>query len=255
MSRTRRAKPSPGDIYELQTDKGRVYLQYVLCDPIYLHLVRVLPGFFVERPKCFDKLAQQEATYNFFTHLGLDDYVKAAHEPLPAYARSFPLMKVGSSDENGNGDWSLYDGKTEKHIGRLSAEQLKLPTASIYGPSLMANMISKGWRWEMDSWTLAMRLPYIHVDEGKSAGIAGQSPRSEFFLYFPTRKLAEEVSRELAKRGFTVEVHKKPALKDWSVVASLQGTGAQQSPAMIDRELNAIAKRFGGDYDGSGSSM
>ena len=43
----------PGDIYELNTPKGRVYLQYVYKDKMLGYLVRVLTGVYKTRPIIF----------------------------------------------------------------------------------------------------------------------------------------------------------------------------------------------------------
>lgn len=43
-------KIAVGDVFEIITPKGKVYLQYVYCNKSICELIRILPGFFADVP-------------------------------------------------------------------------------------------------------------------------------------------------------------------------------------------------------------
>lgn len=65
----KRKRPRIGDVIEIQTAKGRGYVQYVWKSDIMGPLVRVLPRVFAERPEGLDQLVNAKEMY--YVHLPL----------------------------------------------------------------------------------------------------------------------------------------------------------------------------------------
>src|ERR1700729_3039645 len=88
-----------GDIIEIPTKKGLAYVQfshYHEPPPHMGAIIRVLPGFFQERPEEFQTLVEQKELY--YTLFPLRIYVNrkvfsvVGHADVPLHAKEFPLF-------------------------------------------------------------------------------------------------------------------------------------------------------------------
>jgi hypothetical protein len=64
------AREKLGDIFEIDTPKGKAYLHYIYLDPnpkMGFHLLRVLPGLHKEKPENADALAELKEQFMFFS--------------------------------------------------------------------------------------------------------------------------------------------------------------------------------------------
>jgi len=77
----------------------------------------------------------------------------------------------------------------------------------------------------------------------------------EFFLYFPTEEAAGRAQSRLADRGFTVEVEQAEQGPDWVALARRLMVPTEAELVQIREELNALAEREGGQYDGWGTPV
>jgi hypothetical protein len=143
-----------GDIVEIPTNKGLAYAQfshYHEAPPRWGSLLRVLPGFFDERPKDFAQIVSQKESFSTFFPLkaavSKRIFAIAGKEEIPPHARAFPLFRAG----NWNPatlcveQWWLWDGEKSRRIERLSDEQLDWPIKEICNDLALIDRIEKGW--------------------------------------------------------------------------------------------------------------
>ncbi|MBN1189564.1 MAG: hypothetical protein JXA46_07425 [Dehalococcoidales bacterium] len=146
-----------GDIIEIPTSKGFAYVQCThQIEEEQIAVIRVLDGFFKNRPIDFNELAYNK--HKFITIFPLDLAVKqnifvvVGHVAVPKEAQKFPLFRAaGGIDRNGNViNWWLWDGIKSWRVDKLSPEQYKLPIKSIPNDTALIEMIEEGWTPETD---------------------------------------------------------------------------------------------------------
>jgi hypothetical protein len=93
------------------------------------------------------------------------------------------------------------------------------------------------------------------------ADLLGASPRLRranqladdevrFFLYLPTEETSQKARSDLTKRGYTVEVSFQQQKQKWLVLAKHKGALAPTELIAADKQMNAVAATFDGEYDG-----
>jgi hypothetical protein len=141
-----------GDIVEIPTALGMAYAQYSHRHPRYGSLLRVIEGFFPERPQDLEKLAAAQTKFFAFLPLqgtvrvGLVTYIGWA--PVPAHSSKFPLFRNGVEDRRTKlvGDnWWLWDGEREWRVGKLKPEQYQLPMQEIVNAAMLVHRLEIGW--------------------------------------------------------------------------------------------------------------
>ncbi len=152
-SKTKRTpKVKIGDIVEVPTALGLAYAQYTHQHPSHGALLRVIEGFFPERPQDLDKLAAAQT--KFFTFLPLQGTVRVGlatyigWAPVPAHSSKFPLFRSGMFDPSTKcvGDnWWLWDGDREWRVGKLKPEQYHLPLRQIVNVAMLVHRLEIGW--------------------------------------------------------------------------------------------------------------
>ena len=95
-----RKRPQIGDLIEIETPRGYAYAQYIYKHrepPRMGSLIRVLPGFFRERPDDFSALVETEERFSVFFPLGAalnrGIFRIVANEPV-AMRRAAPLYET-----------------------------------------------------------------------------------------------------------------------------------------------------------------
>jgi len=156
-----RTRPRIGDVVEIETSRGRAYAHYTHKHdepPHFGALIRVLPGFFAQRPTSFADLVQQAPGCMTFFPLGpacnrgLVSVVAA--EPVPEHARSFPVFRNSNRDRSGKRlpPWTLWDGVREWKVDGLSTDELRdYPPLAIWNDTLLVERIVAEWRHELDA--------------------------------------------------------------------------------------------------------
>jgi len=98
------ARIKEGDIFEINTPKGKAYLHYIYKDKTIGDLIRVLPGLYSERPANFDKLAGSEERYMVYFPLSAANkqniIEQVGHYPVdnfkkPKYMRTEHIVRGG----------------------------------------------------------------------------------------------------------------------------------------------------------------
>ena len=217
-------------------------------------LVRILPGLFATRPAEFAQLAnQRELYFVFYTlrhALNQDLAENVSHQPVPEWARQYPLMRWPARSQNGIVGWKLFSAEDvltlEVHertpvIRTLSPELEKLSIHQLWPHPVIVRRLASGWTPE--------RPEEFHLKELAGEVNATQVSRSpakaaRHFLYFPSKQDAERAGERLRSRGFSVEI-RKSASQEWFTLGTKDSEGEQAR-----EELEALAAEFGGEYDG-----
>jgi hypothetical protein len=151
------AKAKTGSVFELSTPRGLAYAQCTHLHARYGHLIRVLPGFFEQRPNGFELLARRPTVFVTFFPLGAavsrQVVTVVGNEPVPKEAQEFPIFRAGVPDPATGkvGVWWLWDGEKEWRAGTLSDEQRRLPIRGVWNDTLLIERIVAGWTPENDA--------------------------------------------------------------------------------------------------------
>jgi len=143
-------RPKSGDVLELTTPSGRIYLHYLgkhvdygegvaVCTAIHPATPPIGPDLFLDGYVTFYPVVAAAAR-------GLAAVV--GHLPssgLPTRLRR-PGARLGGEVRS----WIIEDPSGEVVKQRLSAEELRLPIAVIWNQALLTQRVAEGWRPEMD---------------------------------------------------------------------------------------------------------
>lgn len=77
----------------------------------------------------------------------------------------------------------------------------------------------------------------------------------EFFLYFPDQAAADAAAAELAGHGFEQRVERAARGPAWLLFLSKSMPPEEARLVALRRELEAVAGRHGGEYDGWGTPV
>lgn len=143
-----------GDIYELKTPKGRVYLQYVYKDKMLGYLIRVLTGVYKTRPDNFSGIVEKEEFFIFFPlvtainqkTVEFVNFSELKTIKKPQYMRARHQIKeklIG---------WHIVNTDTweRKLVKNLTAEQRKMSPWEIWNDTTLLHHLSEGWT--LDKW-------------------------------------------------------------------------------------------------------
>ena len=150
----------PGDVIEIPTSRGLAYAQYVLKKEQWGALIRILPGFFKERPSeiCEVVKAKEQFVTFFPLQAAVNRKIFEVFEncDVPQSAKQFPLFRAaGHIDRQGKvHDWWLWNGEREWRIEKLSEEHVNLPLRSVWNDTLLKERIEEGWTPQTDQRSL-----------------------------------------------------------------------------------------------------
>jgi hypothetical protein len=164
------------------------------------------------------------------------------------------VMKTnrGVIDSRGNSArWWLYDGQRTVPVDSLTDEVKALPSTGIHSPTAIAEKLTMGWRPEMDTWPYEKRIEVIKKHHRPQT--EPREPSTDFFLYFSDEQKAKKAGDELRHRGFKVDVHETPGSEQWAVIGCLRSIPPSSEFEKIEKDVEEIAQRYGGEYDGSGA--
>jgi hypothetical protein len=148
------SKIALGDIFEIDTRKGKAYFQCVKIDKVRGDLINVFNKLYDEAPTVIEKAINVEDHY--FVGFPLSDAYKrklvekVGNIPLPndfelpAYMRDKHVIKGELLG------WHIRDVNTLKRrfVEKLSPQQKKLSPVGIYNDTLLKEMLEQGWSFE-----------------------------------------------------------------------------------------------------------
>ncbi len=144
-----------GDIFEIDTPKGKAYLHYIHKDSVTGELIRVLQGLYPERPANFDKLAASEERYIVSFPLSAAAKKKIVKSVSYYPVSKFRKPKLMRTEHNIRGEflgWHLVDTETwhRQLIKTLSPEQKKLSPWGVWNDTLLIERLTNGW--DLENW-------------------------------------------------------------------------------------------------------
>ncbi|HEY0381483.1 MAG TPA: hypothetical protein VGC72_04740 [Candidatus Elarobacter sp.] len=257
---TKRRRTRPGDVYELVVDAGFAYLQAIAKHKDFGWAMRVLSPVprsvgddarraVLDAPELFVSLMGNvalEAAEGRLRFVGSAQLPDNCDGSLPIFRASAAIREDGRHED---GSWWLDDGTKEWHVGTLTEGQKKFPYRRLVPALALRVLIDAGWD---PNWEFA----------GPAAQEYQKSPRwnvglqgvSSFHLFFSraddARGAAEVVSedRRVVRVSVLEPSHDESPL--YGVVAEA-GYVTSDDVAEFDEYFEAIAKRFGGKYDGN----
>jgi hypothetical protein len=143
-----------GDIFEINTSKGKAYLHYIHKDPkIGRELVRVLPGLYAERPASFDKLAGSKELYMIFFPVSAANKKKIVMNVGHYSADNFTKPKYMRTEHNVRGEflgWHITDTDTWKIqlVKELTQEQKQFSDWASWNDTLLVERLVNDWSLE-----------------------------------------------------------------------------------------------------------
>lgn len=131
-----------GDIFEINTPKGKAYLHYIYKDETVGELIRVLPGLYSERPASFDNLATSKERYMVFFPLSAANKRKLVEQVSQYPADNFGKPKYMRTEHIVRGEflgWHIINTETWERqlVKTLTSEQKELSPWEIWNDTLL----------------------------------------------------------------------------------------------------------------------
>jgi hypothetical protein len=150
------AKIELGDLFEIETAKGKSYLQYGSRNDDGIELIRVLRGLYSVRPKSFKELVNEKEQY--LVHFPL---AAAYRKKLICLVNNFPLPKdfaipqfmrttyVRQGEFLG---WHIVNIETlqRQFVKELSVSQKQLSPWGVWNDTLLKEKLEEGW--SLENW-------------------------------------------------------------------------------------------------------
>lgn len=149
------ARIKVGDIFEINTPKGRAYLHYIYKDKTTGDLIRVLPGLYSKRPANFDTLAGSKERYVVFFPLSAANKQKIVEQVGYYPADNFGKPKYMRTEHFVRGEfvgWHIIDTETWQRqlVKKLTPEQKQLSPWGIWNDTLLIeNLLTD---WSLEKW-------------------------------------------------------------------------------------------------------
>lgn len=137
-------RPVFGDVFELKTRLGYVYIQYVNRHndpPRYGDLVRILDGIFTERPGASELRALVEKKENYYAFIVSVNYSLThkqieyiGHEDVPKQFHKIPEFRMSwlPNPVTGKVDfWRVWKNGKEYKLGKMNKKYINVPTLGI----------------------------------------------------------------------------------------------------------------------------
>jgi hypothetical protein len=144
-----------GDIFEINTPKGKAYLHYVHLDDTKIAMLRVLQGLYQERPMNFDEIASAKERYLVKFPLGAAHYRKIVQRVGFYPADNFIKPQFMRSPETRRGEllgWYIVNTATyhRQLVEKLSPEQKQLSDWAGWNDTLLIERLVSDW--SLDKW-------------------------------------------------------------------------------------------------------
>jgi hypothetical protein len=251
-----RKKIAIGDVIEIETKHGMAYAQFYqnhVTPPGMGTLLRILPGFFSERPKDLAALATVKEVFSTFFCVQAAVNRKivqvAGHAEVPPHARPFPIFRFGfPNQETGKVEqWNLWDGVKQWRIGKLTDEQLDFPIRGIPSFPLLVDWLETGWTPRRDEEFIDRARAELK-QAGAAAGGPMEVEEMHHFLVVNDEESGERALKMIRDMGLVGSL--TDLGESWGV-SVLQTDLAADKIERLTEQLEKIASAVGGVYDGN----
>jgi hypothetical protein len=234
-----------GDVFELETSRGRVYYQYTHEHP-FGSVVRVLPGFYQERPPDLARIIAGRDMLLLLSPVGIDlrnhRIALVENFPIPAHAAQMPTFRALLPGSIGarTPSWILDTGGAPRPIADQN-EANNFPTLEISGANALRKLLEQN---------CAETLLTSEEPPNRSA------PRPAlYFLICANRPVAENVGRYLEARSFfDVDISEARDVQDRERALVLVASHLYSDDKSIDEAEQVIeeaVRLYGATYDGN----
>ena len=147
------AKIKIGDVYEISTPKGNVYLHYVHNDKTIGSLIRVLPGLYTDGLVDLCKLAASKERFMVFFPLSAAFHRKivkyAGHCDIQGFVKP-AYMRTKNNVRGAFLGWYIIDTTTWHHqlVKELTPEQKQLSPWGCWNDTLLIERLEQDWTLE-----------------------------------------------------------------------------------------------------------
>lgn len=147
-----------GDVFYMDTNKGRAYLQYIKRVEKFGWMIRVFSGFYTENYPDAAEISKSPVAfltfYPIFSAVRQKLAHKVGHVPLDAESQKIPIFRYGIPNlRTGKVSvWCFWDGEKEWAVENITDEQRKLPIKWIMNYQFLKEMIENEWRPEKWLW-------------------------------------------------------------------------------------------------------
>lgn len=143
-----------GDIFELETSRGKVYLHYVYKDKLMGALVRVLNGFYKETPRDFRDIVNHNEKFVTFFPLSsaVSQKIVKKVENIPLIYHKPLLMRSKHVVKGDFLGWHIINTETLQRelVKNLDDNQLKLSPWGICNDTFLIERLEQDW--SLENW-------------------------------------------------------------------------------------------------------
>ncbi len=145
-----------GDVFEINTPKGKAYLHYIHKHEILGALIRVLSGLYANRPVDFDMLVSSKERYMIFFPLSAANNRNIVEWVSSYPVNNFDMPRFMRNSHIIRGEflgWHIVDTETlhRKLVKNLTTEQKKLSPYGIWNDTLLIERLVDNW--SLEKWS------------------------------------------------------------------------------------------------------
>ncbi|WP_370327983.1 hypothetical protein [Euzebya sp.] len=248
-----------GSVFEIETDSGLVYLQFLSHDALGMSICRALPGVYERAPELGELVRRSElwlpweplqSRHQELRHCGI--YAVPENDVAIRY-RSFARAWTQAFETQ----WYIVDPMTGDYAPAAVDEIMDLSPYEAIGFSEIADRIRRQWTprdgvaemhaiWKQKS----SEAPTSTSDERSSqhSSSSRASMRIHHYMYARSVDVAQRVAEAAASAipAKSVEVQEGPMAGEWGIHVFTEGRDVD-----VDAErLQELAARAGVEYDG-----
>ena len=145
-----------GDVFEIETAKGKAYFHYMFDDKDIGALIRILPFFHDNTPDNIKEIVKQKEL--FFIYFPLKYAVKlkivnpVSNVPVGLFFRKPKYMRTEHKVRGEFLGWHIVNTNNLKRtlVSKLSEEEKKLSPWGVWNDTLLKERLEEGWT--LDKW-------------------------------------------------------------------------------------------------------
>lgn len=145
-----------GDVFEINTPKGKAYLHYIYKHETLGALIRVLSGLYTDRPLDFEMLVSSKERYMISFPLSVANNRNIVERVSSYPADNFDMPRFMRDWHIISGEflgWHIVDTETLQRqlVKNLTTEQKKLSPYGIWNDTLLIERLADDW--SLEKWS------------------------------------------------------------------------------------------------------